>query len=229
MFPPGIALVALPFFAPFVLAGAAPTDLALILRVGHLVAALVEAAATLVLWSILRRFAGARWAFALALLYVLGTSVRTVASQALWQHAGVHLALALALAQVLRPGPLVAWRALLAGLVLGAGTTVRQTLVLVIPALLREHPRRVIAGVALGVVPLSPTASSFGTPFEQGYGKPFDIASIGRARRAPRLASRGLFVYEPWSSPGSPRSSSPGAGRATSSRGACAGSRSPRS
>ena len=202
VFPPGIALVALPFFAPFVLAGAPATDLALLLGVGHLVAALVEAAATLVLWSILRRFAGARWAFALALLYVLGTSVRTVASQALWQHAGVHLALALALAQVLRPGPLAEWRALLAGLALGVGSAVRQTVVLVVPALLRDHPWRVIAGAALGVVPLlAYDLAAFGTPFEQGYGsKPFDLASIPTALAGLLVSpSRGLFVYEPWS------------------------------
>src|SRR5207249_6503440 len=75
IFPPGMALVALPFFAPVVLAGAPPTDLGLLIRVGHAVAAMVEVLATLLLWSVMRRFVGVRWALVLVLLYFLATSV----------------------------------------------------------------------------------------------------------------------------------------------------------
>ncbi|HEV8229550.1 MAG TPA: hypothetical protein VGQ86_06300, partial [Candidatus Limnocylindria bacterium] len=89
IFPPGIAMLALPFFLPFALSAANALDLGLLLRVGHVAAATFEAIATLLLWAVMRRFATARWSLALVLLYFLGTSVRTIASQALWQHAGV--------------------------------------------------------------------------------------------------------------------------------------------
>ena len=102
VFPPGMAILALPFFAPLVIAGFDPLDLGLLVRMGHVVGALVEVLATLVLWSCVRRFVGPRWSLVLVLLYFFGTSVRTIASQALWQHSGVHLAVALALSLVLR-------------------------------------------------------------------------------------------------------------------------------
>src|SRR2546428_415404 len=97
VFPPGMAILALPFFAPFVLSGAYPGDLGLLIRVGHVAAAFFEMLATLLLWSVIRRFTSARWSLVLVLLYFLATSVRTVSSQALWQHPGVHLAIASAL------------------------------------------------------------------------------------------------------------------------------------
>src|SRR5438093_5304200 len=126
IFPPAMALVALPFFAPLVIAGFDPLDLGLLVRMGHVVGALVEVLATLVLWSCVRRFVGPRWSLVLVLLYFFGTSVRTIASQALWQHSGVHLAVALALSLVLREESVGYGRELVAGLALGLGTVVRQ-------------------------------------------------------------------------------------------------------
>src|SRR5439155_1307785 len=85
----------------------------LLVHGGHVVAAFVEVLATLLLWSVMRRFAGPRWSLVLVLLYFLATSVRTVASQALWQHSGVHLAVAAALWLMLREEQLSlgrAWR-----------------------------------------------------------------------------------------------------------------------
>src|SRR5439155_1560781 len=82
-------------------------------------------------WSILRRFASARWSCVLVLLYFLATSVRTVSSQALWQHPGVHLAVATALWLTLREETVPLRREFLAGLALGVGTIVRQTTALV--------------------------------------------------------------------------------------------------
>src|SRR5207245_2275639 len=119
VFPPGMAILALPFFAPLVIAGFDPLDLGLLVRMGHVVGALVEVLATLVLWSCVRRFVGPRWSLVLVLLYFFGTSVRTIASQALWQHSGVHLAVALALSVVLREESVGYGRELVAGLALG--------------------------------------------------------------------------------------------------------------
>ncbi|TMC04667.1 MAG: hypothetical protein E6J35_04940 [Chloroflexi bacterium] len=133
IFPPGIAFLAFPFFVPFVLAGAHALDLGLLVRVGHLAAATIEVIATLLLWSVMRRFARERWALVLVLLYFFGTSVRTVASQALWQHAGVHLAIALALWLVFLARPVALWRELVAGAALGFGAVVRQTTAMLVP------------------------------------------------------------------------------------------------
>ncbi|HEY8806111.1 MAG TPA: hypothetical protein VIN70_00815, partial [Candidatus Limnocylindria bacterium] len=132
IFPPGVALLALPVLVPAVLAGVSPSDATALLLLGHLVASLLEAIVALLLWAVFRRFVSARWAVALVLLYLLATSVRTVASQALWQHAGVHLGIAIALWLVLEERPASARRAFLAGLAIGFGTVARQTTALVL-------------------------------------------------------------------------------------------------
>lgn len=205
VFPPGMGLLAIPFFLPFVLSGAPALDLAMLLRVGHLAAAFYEVLAALLLWAVLRRIVTERSALALVLLYFLGTSVRTVASQALWQHAGVHLAIAAALWLVIDERPLSRRRELLAGLALGLGGVVRQTTALASLgfAAWRRGVRLVVAmfaGVAIGVVPLLLfNWLAYGTPLEQGYGaKPFDTPVIDGLIGLLVSPSRGLFIYEPW-------------------------------
>src|SRR5438105_3413374 len=131
VFPPGMGILALPFFAPFVLTGAYPLDLGLLVHGGHVVAAIVEILATLILWSVLRRFATPRWSLMLVLLYFLATRGRTVARQALWQHSRVHPAVASALWLTLREEPIPLSRDLAAGVVLGLGGVLRQTTALV--------------------------------------------------------------------------------------------------
>ena len=202
VFPPGMGILALPFFLPFVLAGAQALDLALLVRVGHVAAAMIETLAALLLWATLRRFASERWALALVLLYFLGTSVRTVSSQALWQHAGVHLALCAALWLVLIERPLSRRRAFLAGLALGLGGVVRQTTTLFGPFV--SGPRRqllfAVAGTVVGVVPLLLfNLAVLGSAFEQGYGeKPFNGDVVAGLFGLLFSGSRGLFVYEPF-------------------------------
>jgi hypothetical protein len=203
IFPPGIAFLAFPFFLPFVLAGADALDLGLLVRVGHLAAATIEVIAALLLWSAMRRFVSERWSLALVLLYFLGTSVRTIASQALWQHAGVHLAIALALWLVFlaRPAPL--WREFAAGVALGFGAVVRQTTAMLVPFVPGGRVRATvfaIIGAAIGVLPLLfYNAVAFGNPLEQGYGtKPFDTSPLVGLYGLLISPSRGLFVYEPY-------------------------------
>jgi hypothetical protein len=203
IFPPGIAFLAFPFFLPFVLAGADPLNLGLLVRVGHVAAATIEVIATLFLWSLLRRFTSARWSLALVLLYFLGTSVRTVAAQALWQHAGVHLAIAIALWLVFQTRPVALWRELAAGVALGYGSVVRQTTALLVPFVPAARVRATviaIAGAAIGVIPLlAYNAIAFGNPLEQGYGtKPFDTSPLVGLYGLLLSPSRGLFVYEPF-------------------------------
>jgi hypothetical protein len=203
IFPPGIAFLAFPFFAPFVLAGADPLNLGLLVRVGHVAAATIEVIATLLLWSVMRRFTSARWSLSLVLLYFLGTSVRTVASQALWQHAGVHLAIAIAVWLVFQARPVALWREFAAGLSLGYGTVVRQTTAMLVPFVPAARVRATIlaiAGAAIGVIPLLVyNAVAFGNPLEQGYGtKPFDASPTVGLYGLLLSPSRGLVVYEPY-------------------------------
>lgn len=201
IFPPGVALLALPLLVPIALLS--PPDLGIAIRAGHLAAAVIEAAATLLLWSVLARFVTARWALGLVVLYALGTSTRTVASQALWQHAGVHLAVATALWLVLREGPVSRGRELAAGVALGLGAVARQTTGLVAFGLGGTAPRRavaVLAGAALGVLPLLAwNVVAFGDPLEQGYGpKPFDTDLALGLYGLLLSPSRGLLVYAPY-------------------------------
>jgi hypothetical protein len=203
IFPPGMGLLALPFFAPFVLARWNALDLGLLVHGGHVVAAIVEVLATLVLWAVMRRFASAPWSLALVLLYFLATSVRTVASQALWQHAGVHLAVAAALWLVLREERVGLGRELLSGIVLGLGAVVRQTTAVVAIGLGGLRPVRLavaLVGVAIGALPLvAYNYIAFGNPLEQGYGtKPFDTPIQMGLYGLLFSPSRGLFVYCPY-------------------------------
>jgi drug/metabolite transporter superfamily protein YnfA len=203
IFPPGMAALALPFFAPFVLLGANPLDLGLLVHGGHVVAALVEVLATLLLWAVLRRFAEPRWALVLVLLYFLATSVRTVSSQALWQHAGVHLSVSSALWLVLREEAIPIGREFAGGLLLGLGAVVRQTTALAAIGLTGLRPLRLLAafaGVALGAAPLlAYNYVAFGSPLEQGYGtKPFDTPLPQGLYGLLLSPSRGLLVYTPY-------------------------------
>ncbi len=201
IFPPGVALLALPVLVPAVLAGVAPSDVTALLLLGHLVAAILEAGAALLLWSVARRFVSPRWSLALVLLYLLATSVRTVGSQALWQHGGVHLAIATALWLVLVERPIGRWRELLAGLALGLGTVARQTTAIVVPGIARRRAAlHTIAGFGFGVIPLLVyNAIAFNNPFEQGYGsKPFDTPILQGLYGLLLSPSRGALVYTPY-------------------------------
>jgi hypothetical protein len=201
IFPPGVAILALPVLVPAVLAGVSPSDATSLLLLGHLAASLLEAIVALLLWSVFRRFVSARWSVGLVLLYFLATSVRTVASQALWQHAGVHLGIALALWLVLDERPVSRSRAFLAGLALGVGTVARQTTAVVLAGILsRRTFIRAVAGFGIGIIPLLVyNAVAFGNPFEQGYGsKPFDTPLLTGLYGLLLSPSRGLFVYAPY-------------------------------
>ena len=201
VFPPGVAILALPILVPAVLAGVSPADATTLLLLGHLAASIIEAIAALLLWAVLVRFVSARWALGLVLLYVLATSVRTVASQALWQHPAVHLATATALWLVLDERPLSTGRAALAGLALGLGTVARQTAAVALAGVLSQRAwLRAVAGFGIGLIPLlAYNAAAFGDPLEQGYGsKPFDAPIVTGLYGLLLSPSRGLFVYAPY-------------------------------
>jgi hypothetical protein len=201
IFPPGVAILALPILVPAVIAGVSASDVTTLLLLGHLVAAILEAIAALLVWSVFRRFVSPRWALGLVLLYFLATSVRTVGSQALWQHAGVHLAIATALWLIVEERAISTRRAFLAGLAIGFGTVARQTTALVLAGIVsRRTFLRTIAGFGIGIVPLlTYNAIAFGDPFEQGYGsKPFDTPLPTGLYGLLLSPSRGLLIYAPY-------------------------------
>lgn len=203
IFPPGAAILALPFFAPFVLAGHPPDDLPFLLIVGKVVAALEEGLAAALLVATASRFASGRWPLALGLLYLLATSVRSISSQALWQHGAAHLLLATALWLLVRAR---GRDALLAGLALGFAIVVRQTsavfaLGAVLALLVARRPvRELVAGVVVGALPLfAYNLVAFGSALEQGYGaKPFTTPPLEGLYGLLLSPSRGLFVYSPF-------------------------------
>jgi len=201
IFPPGVAILALPILVPAVLAGVSPSDVTSLLLLGHLVASILEAVAALLLWSVFRRFVSVRWSVGLVLLYVLATSVRTIGSQALWQHPAVHVAVAAVLWLTLEERAISVPRAFLAGLALGFGTVARQTTAIVLAGIIsRRTFLRAIAGFGIGIIPLLVyNAVAFGDPFEQGYGsKPFDTPLPTGIYGLLLSPSRGLFVYAPY-------------------------------
>lgn len=210
IFPPGAAILALPAFAPFVLAGHAPEDLPLLLIVGKSVAALWEALAAVLLIAAARRITRDRgWAILLGLLYLLATSVRTISSQALWQHGAVHLLLAFALLVLVRVLSMESVRSLelfAAGLALGFAVVVRQTsLVFALAALatllLARRPAfALLAGAVAGVLPLlGYDLVAFANPLEQGYGaKPFETPFLAGLYGLLLSPSRGLLLYSPF-------------------------------
>lgn len=209
IFPPGAGILALPFFAPFILAGAEPDQLALLLGVGKVVGALEEAVAATLLIAALAPLAGRRWSFALGLLYLLATAVRTTSSQALWQHAGVHLleiAALFLLLPLFRGGRVTRGKLVGAGLALGFAVVVRQTsapfalAVVGALALARLDWKPVALGAIVGALPLPLyDVIAFGSPVEQGYGpKAFTMGIATGLYGLLVSPSRGLFVYSPF-------------------------------
>ena len=209
VFPPGAEILALPFFAPAVLAGLGADQLGGILGIGKVVAALEEGLAAALLVAALTPLAGARWSLVLGALYLLATGVRTASSQALWQHGAVHLLEIAALYLVLplfRGGRVAPSRLFAAGVALGFAIVTRQTSALFAAAMLAalvaaRLPWRPLAlGALVGVVPLPLyDLVAFGDPLEQGYGvKAFGTPLLEGLYGVLLSPSRGLFVYSPF-------------------------------
>jgi hypothetical protein len=121
------AVLALPVFAPFVIAGldAASPRAAFVEK---LAASLMVALSVALLFVALRRHTGLGWSLFLAVVYAFGTSSFHTSSQALWQHGPGQLCLTLA---ILWLDPAGKPRPALSALALGAAVAVRSTNALV--------------------------------------------------------------------------------------------------
>jgi hypothetical protein len=218
LYPIGTPLLAVPIYAPFsaffALNGTvSPSELlarsALLEKVA---ASLLTTLAVLLCYLALRRVVEARGAFWIALALGLGTSLWATASQMLWQHAGVALALAAALYFLTGQGS-PAWAAG-AGAALAVAVAVRPTAGiflaagLVVVATRRLPARERLAQVGaylLAAVPLIAALVAFNLAWYDhpvgGYGalgSPFDprraVAGLAGLTFSP---NRGLLVFTP--------------------------------
>jgi hypothetical protein len=168
-------------------------------------AAVLAALSAALLFVVLRRLTSWRWALALTLLYALGTSTWSLASQALWPHALAELCLVILCAVFLAPSPS---RSALtaAGLVTAIMVANRpQMIVFAAPALLFVwlHLRRhVVAFAGLPVVGAILLLAYNQTIFHHlagGYGDldHFNAPLLTGIAGLVISPNRGLLVYTP--------------------------------
>jgi hypothetical protein len=204
--PTASSMLALPIVAVFTLAGARAEDWHAWMEASMLTAALTAAASVAAVFVLLTRLTTRPRAALIAVTYAWGTLTWGVSGQALWQHGGAALALALALLA------LVDRRYTLAGVALTAMAAFRLTtpvMALFLLPLVGRRPRN-WARFVLGAAPL-PLAlavyntAAFGSPIKQGYGsghitRGVNIASGRLLHGLPGLLfapGRGLLVYSP--------------------------------
>lgn len=204
--PTASSVLALPIVAVFTAVGAKAQDWGTWMEAGMLTAALTTAASVAVMFVLLTRLTTRRRAALLAATYAWGTLEWGVSGQALWQHAGAALALALALLAF------VDRRMVLAGAALAAMIAFRPATPVIALFLLPLVGRRLLdwGRFALGLAPFAVTLLvynwvAFGSPFRQGYGTAHATSAltpnwqlIGHATLGLLVSpGRGLFVYCP--------------------------------
>ena len=84
-YPPGAAIMALPFYIPPFLAGVSPQS-TLMIEIEKVAASVFVAASVTLLYYCIAGIADPRTAVLLALIFAFGTSSFSISSQGLWQH-----------------------------------------------------------------------------------------------------------------------------------------------
>jgi hypothetical protein len=207
--PPGIALAVVPFVAPLAIFREEPVGITAMHHLGKLAAAVhVAGAAGLFFLICRRRVPAAAWPA--TILFAFGTSLASVASQAIWQHGPATFWLTLALYLLTDSSKAMnIRRGLLIGLVLGMAILTRATTVFFLAAtgfvFLGQLRWRGLIGLALGSAVMLEVYAAFngyffGDPFRGGYAvdnwempTPFWLGATGLLV-AP---SRGLLIYSP--------------------------------
>ncbi|MGH7369510.1 MAG: hypothetical protein ACREIN_01320 [Candidatus Methylomirabilaceae bacterium] len=208
-YPPGAAILALPFYLVPVLTGVAP-DFKVLVDVEKLAAAVLTALSAALLFATINRLAGPQAALPLSLIYAFGTSSLSISSQALWQHGPSQLLLAASLYCLVRGMGQQGWVAV-SGFTLGLAVVCRPTDLLIAGTLagyvLHAHRTRFMA-FALSTLPPALFMAIynlryFGSATRIGYDQGF---LSGQGWATPFLAglsgilvspSRGLFIYSP--------------------------------
>ena len=203
-YPVGTALLAVPVYAPFVLAGLQPSS-RLVPWLEKIAAAVLVAASASVLYLALVELTSAGAALALAAVYGLGTSALSVSSQALWQHGGSQLALAAALYCVARSRA-VPGLAAVSGLPMAFAVVCRPTDVLAVAPLaawvliVRRDWRLVVWALPPVVFQAWYGATYFGDPLRAQFSMTGGLFSmdIGEGLYGVLLSpGRGLLAYSP--------------------------------
>jgi hypothetical protein len=204
--PTASSVLAVPVVAAFTAAGARGRDWNAWMAASMLTAALTTAASVAVLFVLLTRLTTRPRAALIAGTYAWGTLAWGVSGQALWQHGGAALALAVALLS------LVDRRFFLAGIAITAMATFRLStpvMALFLLPLLGRRPSdwlRFIAGAApLPLALATYNTVAFGAPWRQGYGSSHvtSAAKVDGGRLLDGVGGllvspgRGLLLYSP--------------------------------
>ena len=211
-YPPGAALLALPFYLLPVLGGVAPelNVWGSLIDVEKLAAATLTAMSVALMYATLRRLIHRKAAFLLSVIYAFGTSAFSISSQALWQHGPSQLLLAASLYCLVRGMDQPKWVPF-SGVTLGGAVLCRPTILLVAVPLATYvfHAHRKQSSLfTLFVLP--PAAFFllynywyFGSATRVGYDQGFFSVAVWNTPFFEGLAgilaspSRGLFVYSP--------------------------------
>lgn len=208
MRPPGSALAAVPVMAPLAVFCEQPPRPSIMAQLGKLAAALSVALAAAVFYRLCRHLAPSA-ACPATILFALGTSLWSVASQALWMHGPAALWLTVALYFLCGPVRGRAVSAAAAGLALGLAVLTRPTTAFFalasVLALLAQRRWRDLLRLCLGgAVPAGVLVwfnwTVSGDPLRGGYAQdnwaesPPLWLGLGGLLIAP---SRGVLVYSP--------------------------------
>lgn len=207
-YPPGSAISAVPVVAPFALSREEPLRSTLMLHLGKLVGA-IYAAGAVALFFLLCRALVAHAAWPATLLFGLGTSLWSIASQASWMHGPATFWLCLAFYLLLRLEGITVSAQIIAGLSFGMAVLTRPTAVLfLVPALLAVGRFAGIRSlVRLGMSAAAPIGLMlafnycyFANPFAGGYRDEAKQWTTPVWLGLPGLLlapSRGLLIYTP--------------------------------
>ena len=204
--PSASSILALPAVAAFSAAGAEPQDWEAWMEAGMLTAALTAAATVALVFVLLTRLTSRRRAALLAGVFAWATLEWGVSGQALWQHTGATLSLAIALL-AFHDRRLATAGAFVALMIAFRVST--PVIALFLLPLVGRRPRdwgRFLLGIVPFALPLLVyNTVTFGSPIHQGYGMdhltPFlNPHPMLAAQGIPGLLispGRGLFVYSP--------------------------------
>jgi hypothetical protein len=208
-YPPGPAILALPFYLLPVL-GRVPPQSKLLTDVEKLAAAVLTALSVALIYGAIRRLEGQKAALTLSLIYAFGTSSLSISSQALWQHGPSQLLLVASLYLLVKGMGQHEWVAVL-GFPLGLAVLCRPTDLLIAGSLagyvLHAHRTRFMTFALSALPPAlfmaiynlryfgSVTRIGYDQGFlsGQGWATPF-VEGLSGILVSP---SRGLFVYSP--------------------------------
>ena len=204
--PTASSILALPVVAVFTAFGVQAENWHAWMEAGMLTAALTTAASVAVMFVLLTRLTSRRRASLIAATYAWGTLEWGISGQALWQHGGVSLALAVVLLALVDRRLVLAGAAIAAMVAFRLSTPIIALFLLPLVGKRLADWGRLVLGTAPFVLPLAVyNWVAFGSPLHQGYGTAY-VASALHFQGSLMVdgvsgflisPGRGLFVYSP--------------------------------